>query len=591
MAIVGFKQDPSGPLGAGLFEGDDGREVYAHMPDVAAQFAGAMGPRHDARLAMNDAGAGANMSLADGGMSPAPPKPPMMSDAGASMQPQNRDPSQFLPVGGAPNATPVAAPPPGEMGPPSPPPMPPPPGEAQREGIANLLQGIANTPGGGARPAGWRPKGQSVTIEAGAPYSETQANDRALAESDVQRAHLAGISAFANQQEANAAAMGVQREKVETELQEAKGKQAAKQQMYDDERARVQGLIDATASQKIDPGRWFNENKFGGIMAIIGQAMGAWAATKGHTENFAQRIVDNTIDNDIAAQRTDIEQGRAKYGNALQMLHLQMGDMDQATAALKMIQEKAVNLEIARQGAMSQSTDAKAKAGEWVAQRNQDFVKSEQGFQNAALGKVTTKTDQAYQEATSGTVDPLARLKRMGEAGKILSGDLGADPAAIASAVGLPAKGNKETEALTVPNGQGGTIQARTEVEARELRKNHALLTNAVSASNTMAEIAKGDTAGSTRFNPEAKRKYAIAREVLMNSVNTLSGQGVVRNDDVERWKDALSGDAWSFGAEAAAQEIQGRVKGMYAAQVDSQLSPGATTPTIQPKSAKEYGK
>jgi hypothetical protein len=440
MAIVGFRQDPGAPPGAGFFRGSDGKEKYAYAPDVAAKFAGAapqMGlqPLPDARLALG-ALPPTEARLAAGG---APPGvPPSMSDAAPNFGPP-------APPGGVPQGA-ARTIPSAPMPPPPSTELPQQPGpNMQQEAVGDILRSVANGPVGPKRPAGWHPKSQSVTVEQGAPYSEEQANDRAQAEANVQRAHLASTQAYADQQEAQAAAIGLQKEKIQTDLQEAQGKQNAKQQMYDDERARVQGLMDATTSQQVDPGRWFKKNTFGGVMAIIGQAMQNFASIKmGHGPTNA--ALDSIIDRDVAAQRADIEQGRVKTGNALHMLNTQFRDLDQSQAALKMIQQKAVDAEIARQAALHNSQDARSKTGEWIAQRGQDFVKSEQAFQNAAMGKTTIKTDQAYQPATGGGItDPLERLKRMGIGAEQLR-KMGVPEEQIAKGLGLPSTGGKDVK-------------------------------------------------------------------------------------------------------------------------------------------------
>jgi hypothetical protein len=381
----------------------------------------------------------------------------------------------------------------------------------QQEGVGNILRSIANGPVGPRKPAGYVDKSRSVTVEAGAPYSEEQANDRAMAEANVQRAHLASTEAFANQQEAQAAALGVQKEKNQFELQEAQAKQATKQQMYTDERSRIQGLMDATSQQQIDPGAWFTgnggKNAFGGIMAIIGQAMQNFASIKsGHGPTNA--MLDSIIDRNIAAQRTDIEQGRVKTGNALHMLNLQLGDLDQSSEALKMIQKKAVDNEIARQGAMHNSQDARGKTDEWLAQRNAEFVKNEHAFYNQSVGKVTTKTDQAYQPASGGGMqDPLTRLRRMGEGAEQLR-KMGVPEEQIAKGLGLPSTGGKDVKAEAQAYGK--------EVEASK--------SNEVLSSIAPVEAMLNKYAGQEKvpgIQPEG-----IGTKAYRGVVDTVAGQG-----------------------------------------------------------------
>ena len=279
MAIIGFRQDPGAPPGAGYFKGSDGKEKFAYAPEIAARFAGASpmpgmlppGPQMpgapDMRLAFGDA------QMMPGG------PPPSRLDAGGGLG------------AGAPPPIAAPAPPPVQRSVPVAPPLPPPQAPApppvgppnaalpmQQEGVGDILRTVANAPTGPRKPAGFVPKSQSVTVESGAPYSEEQANDRALAEANLQQAHLASTQEFADNQLASAAAAAIQRDRLQTEAQAAAAKQQAKEQAYQQQRAKVQGLMDATSSQQIDPGRWFKGNVFGGVMAVIGQAMQNHAA-------------------------------------------------------------------------------------------------------------------------------------------------------------------------------------------------------------------------------------------------------------------------------------------------------------------------
>ncbi len=510
MAIVGFRPDIGAPIGSGWARGSDGKERYVYAPDLAAKFAGDISPEPDMRLALGD------MQMAPGG------PPPSRLDAGGGMgggappivpaippvaAPARAIPTAPLPptAGGAPIALPALPPPgPGNANPTL---------AAQQEGVGDILRTVANAPTGPRRPAGFVPKSQSVTVEAGAPYSEEQADDRAMAEANVQRAHLASTKAFADEQETRAGELALQKEKVNAQVQAAQANQAMKQQRYQDERARIQGLMDANAQQQIDTGRWFRgDNVFGGVMAIIGQAMQNFASIKsGHGPT--NEILDRLIDRDVMAQRSDIEQGRMRTGNALHMLNLQLGDMDQATEALKMIQKKAVDVEIARQAALHNSQDAKSKSQEWIAQRSQDFVKNEHALYNQSVGKVTTKTDQAYQQASGGGVqDPLARLKRMGAGAEELR-KMGVPEEQIAKSLGLPAAGGKDTKTEAEKYGK--------EIEASKA--------NEVLSSIVPVEAMLNKYAGQENVPGIAPEN--IGKRAYRGVVDTLQGQGTAEKD------------------------------------------------------------
>jgi hypothetical protein len=78
-------------------------------------------------------------------------------------------------------------------------------------------------------------------------------------------------------------------------------------------KAHYQARAADLAAQKIDPDQIFAgaNGGFRRVIASIGAAMGAAGAVYGHTDNFAQKIIDSQIHNSIDAQKANMENKRA----------------------------------------------------------------------------------------------------------------------------------------------------------------------------------------------------------------------------------------------------------------------------------------
>lgn len=438
MAIAGFTQDPNAAFGAGTFQGDDGSSVYAYHPDLASQFVppttqapqidippemtAAAAPQEDMRVAGPGGGPPpANNWAASAPTAPLPPPPAAAPPA----PPANRDL--------------------GDIDAPAAPPMTP--EQQQQEGVRALM--LAPKRGGAAHPAQFVPKSKEESYsEAGAPYDPEQADLRQKAAEGILDAHLATAGML--KQRADTEALGYAAAQPGLAAQKAKAQSAydAAQAGYERDKAKIDELTEQTAQQKIDPNQWFTGGSlgaFGGIMAVIGQALGAKAATQGGTENFAQKIVQNAIDRDIASQRQAIEQGRAKRDNALQMLNVHYKDLDQATTALHLIQSNVAQNEMLRQAALYKRDDIMSQAKEDVANWAKSNVDREQTFYNQSIGKRSGKVEMAYQPASSGGGGlDLPELARRAEAMR----KLGVPEDQIAKSLGLPSgEGGKENQA------------------------------------------------------------------------------------------------------------------------------------------------
>lgn len=156
---------------------------------------------------------------------------------------------------------------------------------------------------------------------------------------------------------------------------------------------------------KVDPNRMFHGplGSFKLIGSAIAQALGAYGATLGRTQNFAQQIVQSAIDRDIAAQQETIRIRGMDADNALARLTRKLGNQKAAEAVLRSSQgEYAASLYKAR-AAASKRPEIMEAAQKWDLEEQQRQVELRRQYLQSVQGKVTEKALGKYAYPTSGT--------------------------------------------------------------------------------------------------------------------------------------------------------------------------------------------
>lgn len=155
---------------------------------------------------------------------------------------------------------------------------------------------------------------------------------------------------------------------------------------------------------KVDPNRMFHGplGSFKLIGSAIAQALGAYGATLGRTQNFAQQIVQSAIDRDIAAQQETIRIRGMDADNALARLTRKLGNQKAAEAVLRSSQgEYAASLYKAR-AAASKRPEIMEAAQKWDLEEQQRQVELRRQYLQSVQGKVTEKALGKYAYPTSG---------------------------------------------------------------------------------------------------------------------------------------------------------------------------------------------
>lgn len=397
MPIVGFDQDPDGPPGSGMFHFDDRPSLPAYSPSDAAPFMRAPEPQPDQRLAMSNPADVYNnpavygetdyvnpnaRSVADvnpdmsGGQSMAPQmsESPGMSTPNASQAPAPPGPApqaqaasvapRPVPVGVQPASLPVAR-------------------AAQAQGVPGVPKGMQVN----AIDRTTETMGKPVTPEDREARAEASINKN-LTDQEI-AARQADYHARV------AAAAGERAKQLQTQVAHDKMVAAHVRAEYRSKREDIQKEVDAAGEKKVDPNKFFSDRgALGQILMMLGQAMGAYAATLGHTPNFVQQQIDKAIDNDIAAQRDNIAQQGAKAKNKLASLMRDYDlDIDDASSILRNSQQQ-----LADQQAMSLAHATKQQdiIDAWqkdIAGRAEQRVMQEQKIEDDHAGKTIQKID------------------------------------------------------------------------------------------------------------------------------------------------------------------------------------------------------
>jgi hypothetical protein len=185
---------------------------------------------------------------------------------------------------------------------------------------------------------------------------------------------------------------------------------------------RQQALKDYTGS-KVDPDRIFHGPNGGAqrVVSAIASAIGAWAATKSGAPNFAQQIIDNSINRDIAAQEAEIRIKKDAADNALSDLMRRGMDLGQAKSALAYIQRDWAAQQINLAKGVTQSDQINAahdNIANGLLKKNLD---DDEQSKIDAQGRATDSVAAQYKYPVAGTaggVRPVSAAKGLQLAGQ-----------------------------------------------------------------------------------------------------------------------------------------------------------------------------
>lgn len=375
MAIIGFEQDPTGQPGMGMFQFDNGAQVYGHDPQAAAPFLQQPQQPAPPPLAQIDPGIVTAAQQPAGGARFAGP--------GAGPQELDADAPDFVSPKGETQQASVqtAAPQPS---------APQDPIVAEQEAAAaygGRKVKVAATKGG------FKPKTGSESVETSAmPFTEEDAAARRKLAENEWAAQMSSFGNQAAQQQAQQAAYQAALPALQVKQQKAEAIQAQIDQQYQQDRANV-----AQLEQNYDPDHFWHEKSTGqSIGLLIFQGLSAYASAKLKSDrNPVTDMINQEVNHDIQAQQQ-------KISGAYKHLDLTYRDRDQAVAGAKLAADKVVQQQIAAAAAGAQSKTLIEAAQKWSAEWDLKIADDERNFHNASFGKHTQTIQQAYQAPSAG---------------------------------------------------------------------------------------------------------------------------------------------------------------------------------------------
>jgi hypothetical protein len=389
---------------------------------------------------------------------------------------------------------------------------------------------------------------------------------------DVNEQAASGDADFAQDR----AAIGLQRDEADAARRATQARR--EEQAYQS----ISRAADEVTAKQYDPDRYFKQRGPGAVvLASLAVAMGELGRGLQRTggPNTALQVVNDAIERDLAAQREEYARAKDKLSltsNAYAQLR-QRGLDDEAAASQ------------ARAGALSAvASRAEAfRAGMKTDQAKLDADAAAQKLRDQADGmKAQARAQMAAQAANAAAAQASSAARARKEA--LAEAKTAAEIEKLEAEAGK-ARGEARGEKLLVPDGRGGTFQAPSAEEARNL-SNKAELTAGVARNAAVIERVTSQWSRGA-LSPADSRDYSRAVEWLVNNANTLQQQGVVRGDDIERAKSFVPGQ-YSINAAQSARSLANAAVQYYRDAVDVRRGtglPGVFTPEL-PGSAQKVG-
>lgn len=381
--------------------------------------------------------------------------------------------------------------------------------------IDETLQGAppVNYPPARFVPGGWQERSRQV--HEGIPVSDEVRAGMLAAERSEDRAIDMGEQAAVSRQRAEASVLNDTAADLAAMRMAAADREAARQDALRKEQSL---LADQTAKYnrvaEVDPGRYWAKRGTGGtVMAILGVALGGFAAGLRGGENQALRSIEAAIDRDIDAQKATAAAQRGKVADQrglLAEMRATFGDERQAELATRAAYLQKVKFDLDSLAARSGSEETKARAEAMRGELEMKYTMLQDKFAERAADKITRA--DAYRPA----------------------GYVGGPPAA--------AKSNGKEDLFVPTDAKGGGYFARTVDEAKKGRALRLAVSQFENIRNEAVRL-RGATSGAER----AAGKYTPFESEDFSALDSQAAQAVLAVKDAEELG-ALDKGAAEFG-------------------------------------------
>jgi len=321
---------------------------------------------------------------------------------------------------------------------------------------------------------------------------------------------------------------------------------------------------------------------------VIGQALGAYAATRSGTPNWAQQQIDSSINRDVAAQEATLNQKRLGQRNALARLADRYGDVDQARAALQLAQQQIADKQILSFGLASQRDDIMNAAQQWVANNQQQRVNDELALYHASVGKQTTESASKYLQPSGPSLGTAkqwdeyysALLKRQ-KLGNELEGGMGGPPRIKPMNPANPLY----VEPLGWTEGDKGGY-ARQMDEAKGIRQKQAEFKAAMDTLTRAEQLLsdKNRLYGAGRTGTEAYNQAQVLQAMMETNVAKAYGGVITDSDRISAVKELpdITSSNITGGELARLHEARGKLMRTYENLSTSTLTPSQPEPPLR---------
>ncbi|MBV9311548.1 MAG: hypothetical protein JOZ84_02790 [Methylobacteriaceae bacterium] len=361
--------------------------------------------------------------------------------------------------------------------------------------------------------------------------------------------------------------------------------QARQAQRMAEQRAREEKSlqhVDALAAdvrgKKIDPDHFYGESKTGGrIMAGIAMALGAYASAINKGPNYAMEIINKRIDDDIAAQRANLQNARENVADARGLYaQLRQKGLDDTAAEngakAAYLENAQMKLEAMRAGDRSADMQARYKLAN-------DAL--EQAKLQARADAYTALKKGTYEEQQKMASEGAAMASRA-HAQAVEDRRLGQEDRKIdieeqkAGVEGVRARAeafreSKADRALTIPLPNGGFGQARSEAEAAKYREKFGAW-KAIDRNIEEAQRIRTEIAGGRDVLANLRRLKGLENDT-MQSVTVFKGQGAMSEGDARVAREAIGGvTSFMPGRSGAIQSARDRYRAQFDEYAKAQI-------------------
>jgi hypothetical protein len=285
-------------------------------------------------------------------------------------------------------------------------------------------------------------RGETAQVQEGTPQSQEYLDARAEQNIDQRLA-------LQQQGDRDAAAAQAESDLAQRQFEEAqrlKIEEAARQASLEEKLKREEELhqkaVTEHTSSKVEPGRIYADpaKRFVTALAAAG---GAYAATITKTPNFAQQIIEQSIDRDIAAQEAAIRLKGVKADNLLARLRQTGMSVAQSQATAKVIQLQNSQTESAALRAKNAMPALQSHYENLDLALQKSLLEANEQSRLASIDKVARSTQSGFEHERAGSAGGWVDVKDQLGTAKELQG-LQKGEAEIAKSAAETAKTNRE---------------------------------------------------------------------------------------------------------------------------------------------------